>query len=458
MKTQNSYPNEVSPEEVLPKQTSTKHIPSKEPLDESRYKDEINASGELLPPNWVTTVAIIWCGQAASVFATCAASFAAVWFITESTASPIWLSLATASALLPAALLSPFGGVVADRFNRKHVMILADGCAGLFSLILAIVILSGFLIVPLMLLLLAVRAGAQAFHGPALTALLPHLVPERHLMRINSMDQAITSLSSIAGPVLGIFLYTFIGLQGVMILDASCAAIACACLAYAKIPGCKPAVLEHNSVLADLKEGTSFILQDKGLRNLMLLIMFTMLLFMPASSLSPLMTYEHFHGNGWQASLIEAVFGIGLLVGSVAIMVWGGGKKHVPIIILSGIVLGLSLAGCGLLQSDQFVVFALLIGIAAAALGCYNAPMLPIIQKRTPDEKLGRVMGIFLTGSSLAAPIGLMFSGFIAEEIGITNWFIVCGLLVALCCALGWFSRSIRNLDTKENTQSELNS
>ena len=416
--------------------------------------NEYNANGHPLPDTWLSTIAILWCGQAVSIFATCAASFAAIWFITESTASPVWLSLASAASLLPVALLSPFGGVIADRFNRKKVMILADGCAGAFSLVLALVITLGYLNVPLMLLLLAVRASAQAFHGPALAALMPHLVPERHLMRINSMDQTITSLSSIAGPALGILLYTFVGLQGVMFLDAACAAIACLCLGAARIPTNTRTVTPQTSVLGDLRDGAVFIFHDKGLRNLMFLIMITMLLFMPASSLTPLMTYQHFEGDGWQASLIEAVFGIGLLLGSVFIMVWGGGKKHVPIIIASGIVIGVSLACCGILQHDQFALFAVLIGISAAALGCYNAPILPLMQKRTPDEKLGRVMGIFLTGSSLAAPLGLMLSGFIAEAIGITTWFSVCGILVALCCATGFLSRTIRDLDVQTTSKS----
>ncbi len=167
---------------------------------------ETNALDTPLPRNWLATVAVIWCGQAASVFATCAASFAAMWYITETTSSPLWLSLASTAALLPIALLSPFGGVAADRFRRTRVMVLADGGAGAFSLVLAIVVFAGLASAPLMLALLAVRACAQAFHSPALTALMPTLVPERHLVRINSMDQTVTSLSSIAGPALGILL------------------------------------------------------------------------------------------------------------------------------------------------------------------------------------------------------------------------------------------------------------
>lgn len=429
---------------------------SKKKISDQKPVTEINAAGNPLASSWIATIAIIWCGQAISIFATVAASFAAIWYITESTSSAVWLSLASMAALLPVAILSPFGGVAADRYNRKHIVLLADGSAGFFSLMLALVVMSGHLSVPLMLLLLAVRTGGQAFHGPAMTALMPHLVPKRHLMRINSMDQSITSLSTIVGPALGILLYTYVGLHGVMLLDAVCAAIACLCLASVKVKANIFPNNNHDSVFAELREGATFIYKDKGLRSLMLLIMFTMLLFMPVASLDPLMVYEHFKGDGFQASLVEAVFGIGLLLGSAVILVWGGGSKHIPLIIVSGIVLGLALAACGFLQSDQFHLFAVLVGIAAAAIGCYNAPIMPILQNKAPDEKFGRVMGIFLAGSSLAAPLGLSFSGFIAEAIGITTWYSMCGLLVTICCAIAWFNKNIRALDTANEAKEDL--
>lgn len=80
---------------------------------------EVNAAGHPLSHNWKSVIAIIWCGQALSIFATVAASFAAMWYITETTSSAIWLSLASMAALLPVALLSPFGGVIADRYNQN---------------------------------------------------------------------------------------------------------------------------------------------------------------------------------------------------------------------------------------------------------------------------------------------------------------------------------------------------
>ena len=188
-------------------------------------------------------------------------------------------------------------------------------------------------------------------------------------------------------------------------------------------------------------------MRDAGLRNLMLLVMATMLLFMPAGSLTPLMTYQHFGGDGWQASIVEATFGAGLLAGSAIMAVWGGGKRRVAALAVSGVALGAAIAGCGLLAPSMFPAFAALMGIAAAAMGCFNAPLLPIMQMRAPANAIGRVMGIFLTGSSLAAPAGLMVSGVLAERVGIATWFVICGTLTAVCCMASLASKSIRSLD-----------
>lgn len=416
-------------------------------MEHTNDTNDRNALGSALSSNWVATVAVIWCGQAASVLATCAASFAALWYITESTASPLWLSLASAAALLPAALLSPLGGVAADRFKRKYIMIIADGAAGALSLAFALVIFAGQASILLMLLILVARASAQAFHSPAFSALMPSLVPERHLVRINSMDQAVTSLSSIAGPALGILLYNLVGLGGVMVLDAACAAFACLCLGIARVSPQATGTAASSTVLGDLREGITVIMRDAGLRNLMLLVMATMLLFMPAGSLTPLMTYQHFGGDGWQASIVEATFGAGLLVGSAFMAVWDGGKRRVAVLVVSGVALGAAIAGCGLLAPGMFPAFAALMGIAAAAMGCFNAPLLAILQTRAPASALGRVMGIFLTGSTLAAPVGLVVSGVLAEQVGISTWFIICGALTIACCAAGLASKSIRSLD-----------
>ena len=423
------------------------------------FGNEQNANGQTLPVHWKRTIAIIWTGQAASVLATCAATFAVIWHITTSEDSALALAAVGIAALLPTALLSPFGGVAADRFNKKHLMIAADGAAGAFSLAMAVLALAEALPLWLLLGLLVVRSAAQAFHGPALMALMPELVPERDMVRINTLDQALSSLSAIGGPALGILLYTAWGFSAVLVMDAACAAMACACLAIAQLPYAHGASEHavHNGVMVDLREGLSAIMSDAGMRALLGMAMVAMLLFLPLSTLSPLMTYDWFGGDGFAASLVEAAGGIGLLVGSVAMMAWGGGKKLVRVLVMAGVAIGACCIICGLLPRDGFSAFTVVIGAAMAAVAAFNAPVIPLMQKRIDPAKFGRVMGLFGALTTLAYPVGLFVAGPAADALGINCWFVVIG--VALCVTMAAFSlcRPLRALDAPATEASDEN-
>lgn len=408
---------------------------------------ELNATGKPLPSYWKRTIAIIWCGQAVSILATFAATFAAMWYITTSENSAFMLALAGVAALLPIALFSPFGGVISDRANRKHVMIAADGIAGVFSFVLALIVLAGNMNLPLLLALLAARSTAQAFHGTSLVALMPELVPERHMVRINTLDQVLSSSAGIFGPVLGILLYTFTGLEGVLFLDAACAAFACLCLALAKLPYAKSEHTTSQGVISDFREGITVFRSNKGLKGVLLLTMIAMLLFLPLGTLSPLMTYGWFGGDGFQTSLVEAVAAIGLLIGSAFMFIWGGGKKLVNILIASGVAIGIACIACGLLPQNAFPAFVVLFGVIMAATAMFNAPIIPLIQKRVPVEKFGRIMGIFTSFTALATPIGLFIAGPAAEALSVNTWFVVAGILLCIAVLLSLGDKNIRSLD-----------
>ena len=106
---------------------------SSEPVSGDAAKARLSASGRPLSKNWLAIIAFIWAGQAVSMFTSYAASFAAVWYVTETTGSAVFLSAMSICAYLPQGLLSPYGGVIADRCNRKTVIIAADMAVGLVS-------------------------------------------------------------------------------------------------------------------------------------------------------------------------------------------------------------------------------------------------------------------------------------------------------------------------------------
>ena len=256
----------------------------------------MSAAGLPLSRNWFAIIAFIWAGQAVSMITSFAAGYAMVWYVTESTGSAFVLAVMNICAMLPVGLIAPFGGLVADKHNRKLIMIVADGAIGLISLVAGFVILAGDISLALLVAVCIARAVAQAFHSPAMMAAMPMLVPDEHLLRINTLDQLLAAVASIGAPAFGIFLYTTLGFSSVLFLDFAGAAVAVLGLLLAKVPTVVDPAAAGQHVLANLAEGWRAVSKTRGLVLLIGAVTLGMMIFGPLSALCPLMTFAHFGG------------------------------------------------------------------------------------------------------------------------------------------------------------------
>lgn len=407
----------------------------------------LSAAGTPLPPRWLAIIAIIWAGQAVSMVTSYAAGYAVVWYVTETTGSALALAAMSICAYLPTGLISPVGGAFADKHNRKVIMIAADLSVGIVSLALGFVILAGYISLPLLVVLVVARSVGQAFHSPAMMATMPLLVPEKHLMRINTLDQLLMSIAAIGSPAFGIFLYTTIGFHSVMFLDFAGAVVAVLGLALAKIPTVVDESALDQHILANLRDGWRAMSANRGLVLLVAFVTVGMIVFSPLSAVFPLMTYDHFGGDGYAASLVEAAWGVGMIVGSGIIMVWGGGRRKTLLIAVAMVLCGAVTAACGLLPASGFWAFVVLCALMAIPCCWFNAPLITIVQTHVPDEKLGRAMGLITAASGLASPIGIAIGGALAEGIGVAPFFLVDGIACVALGVLCYLPRSIRALD-----------
>ncbi len=423
-----------------------REVPAAAPAEQVRGA-ELSAAGNPLPAGWLAAIVAIWAGQAASMVTSYAAGYAMVWYITETTGSALMLAAMTICAMLPIGLVSPFGGVLADRVNRKVIMIVADMSIGVVSLVCGFIILAGDVSFALIAVIAVLRAVGQAFHGPAMMAAMPLLVPERHLLRVNTLDQALASVAGIGAPAFGIFLYTTLGFSSVMFLDFAGACLAVAGLALAKVPTIRDREAAHESVLTNLRDGVRAVGASRGLALLMGAVTVGMFIFGPLSAVFPLMTYQHFGGDGYAASLTEAAFGVGMLVGSGMLMAMSKTDRLARLIAIAAAVVGASTAACGVLAPDMFWAFVALVVVMAMACAWFNGPMMTLIQRTVPEEKLGRAIGLFTAATGIATPVGVAVGGALAEAMGVAPFFVVDGLA---CLALGiavFFPKSIRKLD-----------
>ena len=136
-----------------------------------------------------------------------------------------------------------------------------------------------------------------------------------------------------------------------------------------------------------------------------------------------------------------------MIVGSGVLMATGGGKKLARLIAIATLVVGASTVACGLMPPTAFPAFVALCGVMAVASAWYNGPMITLVQRNVPSEKMGRAMGLTTSLISFSSPIGIALGGALAEGIGIAPFFVVDGVICLVLGALIYLPKSVRALD-----------
>ena len=401
--------------------------------------------------NWKRNFYTIWAGQAFSQFSSSVLQFAIVWHLTDKTGSALVLSAAMMMGFLPQGILGPFIGVFIDRYNRKMIMAVSDLIIAAASFIMVIAGQMGVLSTELILLVLLIRSIGSAFHTPCLQAVTPQIVPKDQLTRCSGYSQALESISQLFSPALAAVLYQSWSLSGIIFLDVIGALIAVFMLVISVIPE-----LNHNEnigkihVLKEAKEGFQILRTKKGMLGLVLIGTLYTLAMMPTSALFPLMSMSYFHGTSTNASVVEIVFSIGLLIGSLILGRWGGTKNRIYTIIGSFLLMSFSLFVSGFLPPGGFLVFAVCSWLMGISGPFYWGMYTPLLQSKFEAKYLGRVISLSSSIRLISGPLGLSVSGVFAERYGVEKWFLIAGALVLFASFLCLVIPSIRNCDAKE--------
>jgi len=406
-----------------------------------------------MQPSWKRTFGIIWTGQFVSLLSSSAVNFAIVIWLSLETGSAEVLAYAAIATFLPQTLIGPFAGVYIDRWNRKRTMIAADGFIALCTLVMSALFYVGYTELTFIYGLLALRSVGSAFHMPAMQASVPLLAPESELLRIGGVNQVIQSVSSIAGPAIGALAIGLMDIGNVLLLDVAGAVIAITSLLFVHIPDPPREADEEpagvRQALRDLRLGISAVTADKGISWLFLFSILATFCIMPVAVLFPLLTLQHFGGGKFEMSLIEVVWGVGMLVGGGVLGIFKPTLSKIIIINSMHILLGVSLAASGLLQATGFVIFVLLTVLGGVAASIYNASFTTVLQEKINPGMLGRVFSMYFSIALLPSMIGLLSTGFIADHIGITRTFVILGSIIGLIGVMSFFVPALMRLDIK---------
>lgn len=404
--------------------------------------------------NWKKTFGIIWSGQLASILSSSVVGYAIIFWMSIETGSAEVLALAAIAGMLPQSLLGPVVGVYVDRWDRKRTMILADSFIAFCTLILAVLFWFDVAQMWHIYILLACRSVGSAFHTPSMQASVPLLAPEAQLTRVAGVNQIINSLSNIIGPALGAVLISFTGIGNILLLDVAGAIIACTSLLFVRIPNPVRGTLKPN-LWREFREGFSAMHAVPGMGWFFTLAILVWFFIMPVGVMFPLMTLQHFGGSTYDMSLIEIVWGGGALVGGAIMGARVYRVNRIVLINLMNFIVGVSFTLSGMLSPGAFALFAVLSCIEGIAGGIFNASFVAVVQTRIDAGVLGRVMSLYYSFGLLPSAIGLLGTGFLAEQVGLTTTFVIAGLVICTLGLTAFCIPSVMRLD-RQSKSAEL--
>jgi len=419
----------------------------------------MTSAGETNQWNWKSRFFTIWTGQAFSLFGSRLVQFSLVWWLTLSTGSATVLATATLAGLLPEVLLGPFIGPLVDRWNRRRVMMLADSAVALVTLGLMALFWTGQVQVWHVYAAMTLRALVGAFHWPSMQASTSLMVPGEQLSRIAGLNQALNGVLSIASPPLAALLLGFLPMHLILSVDVLTALLAVLPLLFLQIP--EPARTQTAAGASstavfwrDFQDGLTYVRSWPGLVAIILMAMVINFLINPAFSLMPLLVTEHFGGGVFELSWMESLAGVGVIVGGIALSIWGGFKRKVYTSLLGIIGMGLGIVLIGFAPGHLYGL-----GLAGMALvglmsPITNGPLFALIQSTVAPDMQGRVLTLIMSLCSSMSPLSMLIAGPVADRLGIPFWYVAAGMVCLLMGAGAFFIPQIVHVEDQVRTGS----
>lgn len=382
--------------------------------------------------NWKKNTALFLGSQTISFFGSMLVQYAITWYITLTTQSGVMMTISIMCGFLPTFFLSPFGGVWADRYDRKILIIFSDSLIAISTLLLAILFFMGYESVWLLFAASAIRALGTGIHTPAIGAFIPQLVPEEKLTRVNAAYTTIQSMVMLVAPMLSGALLTMATIETIFFIDVITAAIAVSILVFLlHVPAhAKARGKQTTSYFEDMLEGITYIRNHGYVRTFFLFCIAFFILISPAAFLTPLQVARSFGSDVWRLTAMEVAFSVGMMLGGILMVYWSGFKNKVYTMIASVLANGVIVLALGLTPVFwAYLVFMALIGVVMPV---FNTPATVLLQQKVEEAFLGRVFGVMSMIVSSMMPLGMLVFGPVADFISIEWLLIGTGVLMVV--------------------------
>lgn len=418
---------------------------------------------------------IIWIGQTISLFGSSLSTFGLSVWVYQQTGSPSQFGFIIALALIPFILLSPLGGIVADRYDRRMVMFFGDLVTGLSVLCLTILFFSDTIEVWHIFLIVFFGSMGAAFQIPSYLAIVPQMVNKDNYVRANGLVSVSEGISQLIAPAVAGIILSLLGLGIILIVDTFTMLVAlCSLWVSRHIPLINEDNLK-NIVGSEISISiNSFFEALVYLRNkpiiLLLIALFSINNFvfgLVETLLAPYMlglTSPQLYG------LVLSVGSTGLLVGSIIITAWNRIKNKILVILFFNGVLGISLTLLGF--SSSLIMISMILFVAFFCIPFIDTPAKSLIHDKVPNKMQGRIFSIRNQIEYSGIPLGAAISGVLAEGFfepsmtisgnllwyfgwlvgigpgkGIALLFFLSGILLIVFTIIIYLSKKVRNIE-----------
>lgn len=356
---------------------------------------------------------LLWAGACTSSIGTWMQKLAQSWMVLQLSGSPFLLGLDAFLGEIPIFLFSLVGGVVADRVDRRHVLLASQfvqmSCAFLLTGLIAFKVVQVWHI-----LALSVVVGfAQAFGGPAYQALIPSLVKQDHLPNAIAMNSIQFNVARVIGPVLGGLALTQLGAAwcfGLNGLSFVAVIVSLTLLHVRFVPSGRA-----SSMLHSMRQGFGFVRGKPGMVALIVLAFLATMLGIPLMVFLPVFAKDVFHQGPTVYTLLLAFSGAGSIAGALSVAATGNTPRKGRVIVITLVALGMLMVGFSL--SRWLPLSCALVFCSGAAMIAVFATLSSLVQLLAHDEMRGRVMSVYNVAFRGGMPMGSLLAGALAPSL-----------------------------------------
>ncbi len=350
---------------------------------------------------------MLWIGACTSSIGTWMQQVAQAWMVFEMSKSAFMLGLDTALGQIPILLFSLVGGVVADRMDRRHLLIGSQLVQMTCAFTLTALIVSGLVRVWMILVLSFVVGTAQAFGGPAYQALVPTLVDKEDLQNAIALNSIQFNLARFIGPSLGGWALARFGAQWCFALNGLSFVAVIITILRLPIDFMPSKVVV--SMFSSLKEGLVFVRHRSAMAGLIVIAFFMTLFSAPMLTFLPVFAKEVYHGNALTYTNLMSCSALGSVTGALIVAGFGNvsNKGRMALLILTALGTGLAVFAS---SRNIWFSYGVLFVLGALMMGAF-AMISSLVQLVATHEMRGRVMSVYNVAFRGGMPLGSLVTG-----------------------------------------------